>query len=129
MDPIERMRRTIAGEAADRVPVIPLMIRRPIKLEGLPFDECAREPRLLVQAHVKAWETYGYDGFHVTCDNWIPPAAMGCLIRFFPDQPPTVAARGLANTKNLKRLVRPRSGSEGRMGFKVECHRVSLPGR
>jgi MtaA/CmuA family methyltransferase len=125
MNPVERVRLTIAGQMPDRVPVIPLMIHHAIKLTGLRIDECAQDPRLLVKAHVRAWDAYGYDGFHVTCDNWILPAALGCPIQFFPDQPPTAAARVLAESKDLSLLVRPRSGTEGRMGFKVEATRLA----
>ena len=125
MNAVERVRRTIAGETPDRVPVIPLMIHHAVKLAGLRIGDCARDPRLLVAAHVRAWETYGYDGFHVTCDNWILPSALGCPIQFFADQPPTAASHVLANSKDITLLTRPKTGVEGRMGFKVEATRLA----
>ena len=125
MNSVERVGRTIAGKPVDRVPVIPLMIHHAIKLAGLRIDQCAQDPRLLVAAHVRAWETYGYDGFHVTCDNWILPSALGCPIQFFPDQPPTAVSHVLARSKDLSLLTRPRTGTEGRMGFKVEATRLA----
>ena len=98
MNPVERVRRAIAGEMPDRVPVVPLIIHHTMRLAGVRYDQYAQDPRLLVDTQVRAWQTYGYDGFHVTCDNWILPSALGCPIRFFPDQPPTAAARILMAT-------------------------------
>jgi uroporphyrinogen decarboxylase len=125
LNSVERVRRTIAGEMPDRVPVIPLMIHHAVKLAGLRMDECAQDPRLLVKAHIGAWETYGYDGFHVTCDNWVLASALGCPVHFFPNQPPTGASRVLGDSKDLSRLTRPKIGTEGRLGFKVEATRLA----
>jgi uroporphyrinogen decarboxylase len=125
MNSVERVRRTIAGETIDRVPVVALIIHHAMKLSGVRYDEYARNPRLLVDTQIRAWQTYGYDGFHVTCDNWVLPSALGCEIQFYPDQPPTAATRVLARTKDLGKLQRPRTGREGRMGFKVEATRLA----
>ena len=125
MNSVERVRRTIAGETPDRVPVIPLIIHHTMKIAGVRYDRYAQDPALVAQTQINAWETYGYDGFHVTCDNWILPAALGCPIRFAEDQPPTAAQQILADTKDLGRLTRPQTGTEGRMGFKVEATRLT----
>lgn len=125
MNSVERVQRTIAGEEVDRVPVVPLIIHHTMKLSGVRYDEYARDPQLLVDTQVRAWQRYGYDGFHVTCDNWVLPSALGCSIQFFPDQPPTASARVLADTKDLSKLTRPQTGREGRMGFKVEATRLA----
>ena len=122
---VERVLTTIAGGTPDRVPVVPLMIHHAIKLAGYRLGECARDPQKLVNAHIKAWQTYGYDGFHVSCDNWILPSALGCPIQFFDDQPPTAKEKPLVNSTDLSRLTRPRTGTEGRMGFKVEATQLA----
>ena len=123
LNSVERVRRAIAGEIPDRVPVIPLIIHHTMKIAQVRYDQYAQDPDLLVRTQINAWRTYGYDGFHVTCDNWILPSVLGCTIQFFPDQPPTAATRILAKSKDLNLLTRPRSGTDGRMGFKVEATR------
>jgi uroporphyrinogen decarboxylase len=125
MNSVERVKRTLAGEPVDRTPVVPLMIHHCVKLAGLTLGRCARDPALLVTAHVKAWETYGYDGFHVSCDNWVLPSALGCKIQFFDDQPPTAMNKVLAESKELSLLTRPVTGTEGRLGFKVQATRLA----
>ncbi len=125
MNSVQRVQRTIAGEIPDRVPVVPLIIHHAMKIAGVHYDRYAQDPALVARTQINAWETYGYDGFHVTCDNWILPAALGCPIRFEKDQPPTAAARVLSDSKDLGRLTRPKAGTEGRMGFKVEATRLT----
>lgn len=121
MNAVERVRRAVAGETPDRVPVVALIIHHVIKLSGVRYDQYARDPEMLVKAQVHAWKQYGYDGFHVTCDNWILPSALGCEIQFFPDQPPTAATRVLVDSKDLSRLHKVQTGKEGRMAFKVRA--------
>lgn len=125
LNSVERVRRAIAGQTPDRVPFIPLIIHHAIKLADVRYDHYARDPKLLVDTQISAWQRYGYDGFHITCDNWILPAALGCPIQFFPDQPPTAARRVLAESKDLALLTRPKTGTEGRMGFKVQATRLA----
>jgi uroporphyrinogen decarboxylase len=122
---LERVRRVMAGEMPDRVPVIPLIIHHTMKLANVRYDLYACDPALLVSTQVNAWLKYGYDGFHVTSDNWILPSALGCPIQFFPNQPPTAARRILADSKELNILARPNTGTEGRMAFKVEATRLA----
>ena len=105
MSATERVARAIARRRPDRVPIVALMIHHAIRLARLRYDQCARDPAMLVRAHLAAWKAYGYDGFHVTCDNWVLPSALGCGVQFFPDQPPTALSRVLADTKDLARLT------------------------
>lgn len=125
LSPVERVRRAIAGETPDRVPVIPLVIHFTLKLSHVRYDHYAQDPYLLRDTQVRAWQAFGYDGFHITSDNWILPSALGCSIQFFPDQPPTAARRVLANSKDLGLLNRPETGTEGRMAFKVAATRLT----
>ncbi len=125
LNSVERVRRAIAGETPDRVPVIPLVIHLTMKLAGVRYDHYAQDPKLLMETQVRAWQTFGYDGFHITSDNWILPSALGCPIQFFPDQPPVSVNPVLANSKELSLLNRPQSGTEGRMAFKVEATRLT----
>jgi uroporphyrinogen decarboxylase len=125
LNPVERVRRAIAGETPDRVPVIPLIIQHTMKLAGVRNDHYAQDPHLALDTQLRAWQYYGYDGFHVTSDNWILPSMLGCPIQFFPDQPPIAARRVLENTKDLRRLTRPQSGTEGRGAYKVAFTRLA----
>lgn len=126
MNAVERVGRTIAGETPDRVPFVALIIHHAIKLNNVSYDTYARDPHVLAESQIRAWQRYGYDGFHITCDNWVLPSALGCPIQFFPDQPPVGMKKLLAESKDLNLLNRPVTGTEGRMGFKVEATRLAV---
>ena len=104
MNSVERCFKAIRRESPDRVPVIPLMISHSAQLAGVPFCTYNCNPRVIVDCQVAAWRKYGYDGIHVTTDNWILPQALGVPVQFYSDQPPTGLARPLANTKDLSAL-------------------------
>jgi uroporphyrinogen decarboxylase len=126
LNSVERVRRTIAGETPDRVPVIPLIISHTMALAGIGNDRYAMDPGAALQAQILAWQTYGYDGFHVTSDNWILPSMLGCHIRFFPDQPPIATHKILQDSKDLSLLPRIETGREDRGAYKVEFTRLAV---
>ncbi len=118
MSPVERCLKTIRHEVPDRVPVVPLIIHHTVKLGGVAFCEYAQNPELIVKCQAAAWKEYGYDGIHVTTDNWILPQALGVEVQFYTDLPPTGLRRPLAGTKDLSALPRLEAArSAARMGL------------
>ena len=126
MNSVERVRCAVNGDLPDRVPCVALIIQHAIRLNRVRYDHYAQDPQLLVDTQIRTWQTYGYDGFHVSSDNWVLPQALGCPVRFFPDQPPVGTEKILAENKDLSRLTRPQTGTEGRMAFKVEATRLAV---
>jgi uroporphyrinogen decarboxylase len=126
MNSVERCFRAIRHEPPDHTPVIPLIISHAVRLAGVPFWAYNREPKVIVDCQAEAWRKYGYDGIHVTTDNWILPEALGVPVQFYSDLPPTGLARPLAATMNLS-LLRPlaEAKSAGRMGLLPEATRYA----
>ena len=122
MNSVERCFRAIRHDPPDHTPVIPLIISHAAQLAGVPFWTYNRDPKVIVDCQAAAWRKYGYDGIHVTTDNWILPEALGVPVQFYPDLPPTGLARPLAGTKDLSAL-RPlaEAKSAGRMGLLPEA--------
>lgn len=104
MNPTERCMKAIRHEKVDRVPVLPLVISHAIKLANVPFRQYNTDPKVLVDCQIAAWRKYGYDGIHVTTDNWVLPQALGVEVQFYKDLPPTGLARPLASTRDLSVL-------------------------
>jgi uroporphyrinogen decarboxylase len=106
--------------------VIPLIISHAAQLEGVPFATYNCDPRVIVDCQVAAWRKYGYDGIHVTTDNWILPQALGVPVQFHSDLPPVGLARPLAKTKDLAALPPLREAkSAARMGLLPEATRYA----
>jgi uroporphyrinogen decarboxylase len=123
---VERCLRAIRLEEPDRVPVIPLIISHAAQMCNVPFCDYNRNPKLIVECQAAAWRRYGYDGIHVTTDNWILPEALGVPVQFHPDLPPTGLARPLAGTKDLSALPRVAEAKfAARMGLLPEATRYA----
>jgi MtaA/CmuA family methyltransferase len=106
--------------------VIPLIISHAVQLAGVPFWTYNRDPRVIVDCQVAAWRKYGYDGIHVTTDNWILPQALGVPVQFHSGLPPTGLVRPLANTRDLSALPPLREArNAARMGLLPEATRYA----
>lgn len=118
MNPVQRCLKAIRHASPDRVPVVPLIISHAAQLAGVPFWDYNRDPKVIVDCQVVAWRRDGYDGIHVTTDNWILPQALGIPVQFHPDTPPVGLACPLANTKDLSVLTPLREAKgAARMGL------------
>ena len=126
MDSLERSMKAIRLEQPDRVPVVPLIISHAAARAGVPFRKYNTDPKVIVDCQAAAWREYGYDGIHVTTDNWILPQALGVPVQFYDDLPPTGLARPLAAARDLS-LLPPleEAKSAARMGLLPEATRYA----
>jgi uroporphyrinogen decarboxylase len=126
MGSLEHCRRAIRLEEPDRVPVVPLVISHAAARRGVPFRYYNTNPKVLVDCQVAAWQDYGYDGIHVTTDNWILPQALGVSVQFYDDLPPTGLKRPLAKARDLS-LLPPLDEAKGaaRMSLLPEATRYA----
>ncbi len=106
MNAVERTLAAIRCEACDRVPVIPLIIQHSLEVSGIPHARYSSDPEALASAQIIAWEMYGYDGFHITSDNYVVSEALGNRVFLPYDEPPQKAHTCLAETKDLSVLLR-----------------------
>ena len=124
MTSVERCRKAVRREVPDRVPVVPLIISQAVKQAGVRFSEYNQNPRLIAEVQASGWRRHGYDGIHVTTDNWILPEALGVPVRFDDDLPPVGLSRPLALRRDLALLPPLRQArSAARMGLLPEATR------
>jgi uroporphyrinogen-III decarboxylase len=126
MDCLERCLRAVRREVPDRVPVVPLIISHAVKQAGVAFSEYNRNPELIASVQACAWRRYGYDGIHITTDNWILPQALGVPVRYHDDLPPVGLDRPLAARRDLA-LLPPLTEAKtaARMGLLPEATRCA----
>ncbi len=126
MDCLERCLRAVRREVPDRVPVVPLIISHAVKQAGVAFSEYNRNPELIASVQACAWRRYGYDGIHITTDNWILPQALGVPVRYHDDLPPVGLDRPLAARRDLT-LLPPLTEAKtaARMGLLPEATRYA----
>lgn len=126
MNAVERTLAAIRCEACDRVPVIPLIIQHSLEVSGIPHSRYSSDPEALAAAQIAAWERYGYDGFHITSDNYVVSEALGNRVFLPEDAPPQKVFTCLAEKKDLSMLRRgfdPQTAA--RMPVLIEATRIA----
>jgi len=106
MNPVERTLAAIRCEVCDRIPVIPLIIQHALEVARIPHARYSSDPEALASAQIAAWEAYGYDGFHITSDNYVVSEVLGNRVLLPYDDPPQKVYTCLAETKELSTLRR-----------------------
>ena len=121
---LERCLKAVRREQPDRVPVVSLVISHAAKLAGVAFSQYNQDPEVIAEVQAAAWRRYGYDGIHVTTDNWILPEALGVPVKFDPHLPPVGLDRPLALSRDLT-LLPPLAEAKraARMGLLPEATR------
>ncbi len=120
----ERVDRTYAFEAVDRVPFVPAVYEHKARLVGRRPSEVCRSLDLLLEALDRELEVYGPDALTVGLDVYnVEAEAAGCGVRYFDDSSdvPAVTAPLVAGPGDLGRLGRPDPGRDGRMPLMLEA--------
>lgn len=77
MNSLERVRHTMRGKAADRIPVFPILIAPACRLMGVRQRDYFLDPEVMAHTLLKARELCGFDGIYVSKDNWVYHEALG----------------------------------------------------
>ncbi|UCD52335.1 MAG: hypothetical protein JSW27_06795 [Phycisphaerales bacterium] len=125
----QRMDRAVEGQAPDRVPFVPSVYEHGARLIDRPPGPVSRDPELMAQAALKAYELYQHDIVTVGIDIYnIEPEALGCEVSKGENGSiPGVKTHPLAYASALEvdRLSIPQVGKSNRLGVIEEaCQRV-----
>jgi len=107
MNALERCRKVLQGELADRVPVVPQSFMFAVDAAGFSINEVNRSGRKMAEAHRFCQEKYGYDGIVVDFDDASLAEACGANVIFRDDAPAIVdesrpLLRDLREVENLR---------------------------
>ena len=105
------------GEPKDRVPIFPSIGGwAAINFSNVPLSETARDPKLIIDAHIKAMEAVGHDALFACADALYVPEAFGCNVRFPPTGPIADPLTIEINSLNdLSRIRIPDPREDGRL--------------
>ena len=78
---MERVNRALGPDSAPEIPVIPLTARWAAGFSGISQGDLIRSGEKIFEAHVKAYETVGYDALFAYSDQLYVPEALGCGLR------------------------------------------------
>lgn len=122
MTGIERIRKTFALEATDRVPWVPFVGCHAGALTGATAREVLTSEDKMVAAMNKAIARYRPDGIPVAFDLQIEAEALGCALVWAEENPPSVTGHILTEGKTLEELAIPRPDA-GRIGLVINATR------
>lgn len=121
MDSLQRMRATLSGEAADRVPVFPMVVAGTARWAGVPISRFATDPAVMADCLVSAQQRAGYDAIHVSLNVTVEAQALGAPVEQPYDELPYVTAPLIAEPADLLRLKVPDPLSDGRLPVFVDA--------
>ena len=124
MNSLQRIRATLSGGQADRVPVFPLIHTSTARWAGVPISRYASDPVVMADCLASARHRAGYDGIHVSLNVTVEAEALGAPIEQPYDDPPRLLAPILAEPTDLLKLRLPDPYSAGRLPVFVEATRI-----
>ncbi len=90
MNARERMLKVMAGEPVDRVPLVPYISQFACVLLEVKYGRFCREADVLADTLLRCRERFGYDALYLSTDSCMEVEPMGCSVRYFEDDVPTV---------------------------------------
>ena len=120
----ERYRRMLAGEPADFLPRLPLLMQFAAEFIGENYARFASDYRMLVKANLACAKTFGLDQVSAISDPYRETHGFGGEVIYVPDGPPRCPRPPLAESKDLSRLGRPDPLGDPRMLDRVRAVRA-----
>jgi len=122
---MERFNDALKGEPRDRVPIFPMIATwAATNFCDFPFSKMALEPKLVIDAQIRAKERIGYDALYAYADPLYIPEAFGCKVRF-PETGPLVDPLPLKITsiEDVDKIPLPNAREDGRLPLNLEVVR------
>ena len=121
MKPLERIRRTLARQPIDRLPVGPYLANWTASFAGIPLSSYCTDARQMAAAQLAAWERIGQDVIFPDADNYYLAEGFGCTSCFYEDNFPTLARPALEHPQQVFELEIPDPYRDGRMPVYLEA--------
>ncbi|MBW1998281.1 MAG: uroporphyrinogen decarboxylase family protein [Deltaproteobacteria bacterium] len=122
---MDRLMDTLNGEPRDRVPILPMVSGwSATNFSDLPVSRLAFEPKLVVEAKIRAREAMGYDAFFAYAEPSPIYDAFGCKVHF-RDKGPIMDSLDIRVTseEDLEKVPVPDPEKDGRLPLVLEIAR------
>ncbi len=123
---LERIRRAVRRQAADRVPVAPYLGNHGARVAGVPIGEYCRSGRMMAEAQYRAWQVYGQDAVVAQSDGYYIAEGFGVEVQHYADSTPTLKTPVVRALTDIDKLRVPDPHQSGRMPVYLEAiHRLA----
>lgn len=108
MNSRERVLAVLEGRKPDHVPVVPQAGDHAGWIEGMKFDEIYHDADKIADAHIKAYEKYGYDVLAIQVEpSWPVAESCGCTVTYPPDKCPWITANVVDKPEDVDKVKVP----------------------
>lgn len=121
---LERVRKAIAFEEPDVVPVGPYVANHTARLAGMKIKTYCTNGKEMARANLQAWERYGYDIIFPDCDNYYMAEGLGIQTNFPEDDIPSMEKPPLDDMNGVFDIEVPDPTKDGRMPVILEAIRL-----
>ncbi len=119
----ERVLAMMAGEAVDRLPLMPITMMFAADRIGRPYRDYVTDHRVLVEGQIATAEAFDLDYVSCISDPTREACDLGASVQFFDDLPPAIREDNtlLSDKTRLAGLAMPDPTSGGRMLDRIEA--------
>lgn len=121
MKPLERIRRTLARQPIDRLPVGPYLANWTASFAGIPLSTYCTDARQMAAVQLAAWERLGQDVIFPDADNYYLAEGFGCVSCLYEDNFPALERPALEHPQQVFELEVPDPYRDGRMPVYLEA--------
>jgi uroporphyrinogen decarboxylase len=121
MKPLERIRRAIAHQPIDRLPVGPYLANWTASFAGVPLSTYCTDARQMAAVQLAAWERVGQDVIFPDADNYYLAEGFGCVSCLYEDNFPALERPALERPQQVFDLAVPDPYRDGRMPVYLEA--------
>lgn len=123
MSSLERCFTVLQGGIPDRIPVVPQSFMFAAQTAGIKVGELAHNPDKMVEAHLKCYEKYAYDGIVIDFDDATLAEACGAKVIFRENEPAIVDENRplLKDLRDVEGLKLPDPDKDGRLTVWLEA--------
>lgn len=121
MTPAERYQAVVGGERPDFLPRVPIVMRWAAEHIGSDYGSLASDHRVLVEAHLRCAEEFGFEQLSCISDPYRETAGFGASIKFHRHQVPECVHPPLADPSRLPGMRVPDPWEAERMRDRLEA--------
>lgn len=120
MNSCERFERLLAGEAQDRLLVMPIVMIWAAQRFGESYEDYVKDYRVLVRCQLGVLEDFGFDVVQLISDPYRETADVGAELQYYADGPPRCLRPPLRDKADFAGLSLPDPLAGGRMTDRVQ---------
>lgn len=104
LTPRQRLAAYARGEDIDRLPCVPIVGNTAARVIGARVGQLRGDAALLAEAHIRAWQRFGYDGVRIFTDLYVLAEAMGARVNCPVDETAYLAEAAIRSVADIAGL-------------------------